>query len=197
MRLQLGLPLLTLSLLSACAPALGSSDAARIKALAPKMTGTYDGPGRAGILKSSYRLLLNIDPRTGRADAVITNVSINKVYAASGTFVPFGEVGGSLELKVLDGKRSAGTFKARLMTDASGAVNLQGSLKAFLLTYQLELQKVDNPRPIPRFLPDTPPSSSQIKLPPVTTNSLPTPPTPDTSTSVPVYVTPTPGALPK
>lgn len=211
----MALPLLALS---ACAPTQNAQDAARIKSLALALTGTYDGAGKAGLLKNSYRLLLNIDPRTGRADAVLTNTSVNKVYPASGTFTPYDDKGGNLDLTLFDGKREAGHFTGRVQAGTEGNAQLSGNLKTLLLNFQLDLSKQLNPQPIPRFLPDLPPNYSQLPAsrlpaPPsatasvvgtVETSPAPVSPAPVTTvettvteTTQPVYVTPTPGPLPK
>ncbi len=184
MRLPVALSLLALTLLSSCAPTLRGDT--RLKALAPALTGTYNGTGQAGLLKNAYRMLLNIDPRTGRADAVLTNTSLNKVYPASGTFTLFGEQGGMLNLQLFEGKREAGTLQLRLTrgdtTNAEPTVQAEGKLNTLLFNFQMNLQKVNNPMPLPRFLPDVPPSQSQY----------PGQVSPANMESQPVYVTPTP-----
>ncbi len=165
--------------LSACAPT--QSRGPDFSAL----SGNYVGTASLGPIPAPYQLLLNVNGRTGRADGVLTRTSNGNVYSASGTFRPFDANGGMIDLKLFSSSRQAGTLSARVQGD-----KLDGFLKTGVLTFTVKLTRS---RPAqPNQTPPAPGTTGARTVPtPSSSVTLETTQT-ETTTSVPVYVIPTP-----
>ncbi len=187
-------------LLAACAPT--QSRGPDYSAL----SGNYEGTASLGPIPARYTLLLNVNGRTGRADGVLTRLSNGNVYSASGAFRPYDAQGGTVELKLTQGRSQAGTLSARVQ-----AGKLDGTLKTGLFTFALKLEKITPAAPTPAAtspaatgtVQSVPAPTTQVTVETVQTTQpvRPTPPvqttqpveaTPEGGTWVPVYVIPTP-----
>ena len=171
--------LLPALILAACAPTQSRSP--DFSAL----SGNYVGTASLGPIPAPYQLLLNVNGRTGRADGVLTRTSNGNVYSASGTFRPFDANGGMIDLKLFSASRQAGTLSARVQGD-----KLDGFLKTGVLTFTVKLTRS---RPAqPNQTPPAPGTTGARTVPtPSSSVTLETTQT-ETTTSVPVYVIPTP-----
>lgn len=141
------------------------------------LSGNYQGTASLGPLPASYELLLNVNGQTGRTNGILTRNSNGNVYTAQGRFTPYDANGGTIDLTLSSGSSDAGTFKARIR-----AGKLEGVMKTTLFTFQVSMQKQGVTAPTTQTAPGVPlPRASAT----VETTSTQT-------TSVPVYVEPTP-----
>ncbi|TSA84695.1 hypothetical protein FNU79_10710 [Deinococcus detaillensis] len=159
-------------LLAACAPTTQSRGPDY-----SLLSGNYQGTASLGPIPASYELLLNINGRTGRANGILTRSSNGNVYTAEGRFLPYDANGGTIDLTLASGSSDAGTLKARIQ-----AGKLEGVMKTTLFTFQVRMQKQGVTAPTPQPALGVPLPRTSVTLETTQTQT----------TSVPVYVEPTP-----
>ncbi|GGJ61168.1 hypothetical protein GCM10008939_01130 [Deinococcus aquiradiocola] len=103
---------------------------------ADRVSGTYTGTGRYGLLNNRYRLVLNVNVAANRADGVLTNTGNARSYAVTGRFVPVTDDGGSVDAELFEGGRKAGTLVARVRNG-----ELRGTLATLAFAYDVTLTR--------------------------------------------------------
>ncbi|GGQ98205.1 hypothetical protein [Deinococcus ruber] len=100
------------------------------------ISGTYTGDGTVLFVKTGYRLVLNVNVQSNRADGVLTNLGNGKSYALTGKYLPVSATSGSLDAELWEGAHKSGTLTARIAER-----QLTGTLATPLFAYTMALSR--------------------------------------------------------